>query len=401
MLARRQLPVHSPLPADALLGGVTATARRRAPLADRVHEAIALRYGARGVLLTDSGTSALALALRAAERLRSTPVALPAYGCYDLATAADAARLPVVLYDLDPLTLGPNFASLERALQHGARAIVVAHFYGVPVDLDRVRRLAGEYHALVIEDAAQGAGVSYAGRRAGALGSLGVLSFGRGKGITGGGGGALLAGDESGARALATVSHEVGRPGGSLRTCVVTAAQWLLARPSLYELPASLPFLGLGETSYRPPHPAAAPPAFVLGVLERTLPLADEEAERRRRNAERLLAVLGAGSGRLAAVRGAAGATPGYLRLPVLARGGERAAALGDDAARLGIMPAYPCALPDLPGFGDRVRGTSEDFDGARLLASQLVTLPTHGRLDARDLAALEEWLSRATAAPL
>ena len=66
----------------------------------------------RELLLTDSGTSALALALQRAARERPGPAALPAFCCYDIATAADVAGVPFVLYDVDPETLGPDPASL-------------------------------------------------------------------------------------------------------------------------------------------------------------------------------------------------------------------------------------------------------------------------------------------------
>ncbi|MDQ2669707.1 MAG: DegT/DnrJ/EryC1/StrS family aminotransferase, partial [Gemmatimonadota bacterium] len=159
---------------------------------DRLRQRVRDRLGAVEACLTDSGTTALGLALLAAKRLRSIPVALPAWSCFDVATAADAADVPVVLYDLDPLTLGPNFVSLERALDRGAKSVVVAHHYGVPVDVARAARLAAQHRALLIEDAAQGVGIRFGDQAAGSVGSLGVLSFGRGKGRTGGGGGALV-----------------------------------------------------------------------------------------------------------------------------------------------------------------------------------------------------------------
>src|SRR5690606_25328323 len=99
----------------------------------------------------------LALRLATAER-GSRRIALPAYGCYDLATACDGAEVEVLLYDIDPETLGPDWTSLEWALAQGARTIVVAYLYGMPVDLGRVRSLAAAHQAVIIEDAAQGIG---------------------------------------------------------------------------------------------------------------------------------------------------------------------------------------------------------------------------------------------------
>ena len=75
------------------------------------------KFKAHSVLLTDSGTSALTLAIHTLCGARSNRlVALPAYGCYDIATAADGADVKVVLYDVSPHTLGPDVTSLKRAL---------------------------------------------------------------------------------------------------------------------------------------------------------------------------------------------------------------------------------------------------------------------------------------------
>ena len=249
---------------------------------------LAERFAGAAVLRTDSGTSALRLALHALGVARTGPVALPAYCCYDIATAADGAGVPVLLYDLDPLTLGPSLPSLAAALEAGAQAVVAVHLYGVPADLGEICRLAEQHRALVVEDAAQGAGMTWEGRPAGATGSLGVLSFGRGKGCTGGGGGALLANDAAGERALAVARHELARASGGGDRLAAAAAQWLLARPSLYGIPASLPFLGLGETMYREPTPPSAPPAATAGILAATWEAAERENRIRRRNGIRL-----------------------------------------------------------------------------------------------------------------
>ena len=85
-----------------------------------------------------------------------------------------------MLYDICPENLGPDFDSLRRAVEAGARTVVVAHLFGIPVDLDRSRALCAEFGATLIEDAAQGAAGQWRGRPLGTYGSLGVLSFGRG-----------------------------------------------------------------------------------------------------------------------------------------------------------------------------------------------------------------------------
>ncbi len=195
MRVGRLPPVHSPITLAALGRGVRAfsggSAARRAEA--EIGDWLERSFSPRRWHLVDSGTSAIRLALQHAVAGHATRrIALPAYGCYDLATACDGAEVEVVLYDLDPGTLGPDWNSYEAALDSGPAAVVLVHLYGVPVDLDRATSLARRRGVRVIEDAAQGAGGSWQGKALGSFGDYAVLSFGRGKGITGGGGGALL-----------------------------------------------------------------------------------------------------------------------------------------------------------------------------------------------------------------
>jgi dTDP-4-amino-4,6-dideoxygalactose transaminase len=340
------------------------------------------RYAPSDLLLTDSGTSALRLALQAAHRQTGAPVALPAYTCFDVATAADGAGVPFFLYDLIPETLSPEPASLRRAFGAGARSAVVAHLYGVPVDLKAVQKVAGEFGAIIIEDAAQGSGCEWKGRPAGAHGTLGVLSFGRGKGMTGGRGGALLINDPQLLAAVKEQWTEAGAPRpplGSVKDVALLKAQWLFGRPWLYWIPTLLPFLELGETIYRRPHPIGGLSALAAGVVGRMLRLVPDEIAHRRTTARWLRS----------RVTGVTHISPaeeweaGWLRYPVILPG-RAVEEVGSRHRAAGMMPGYPRAMPDLEGFGVRRLNPEEPLEGARMLAQRLVTFPTHHFVDQR-----------------
>ena len=392
---RYQVPARSPLSARAVIAGVHGVARNgrvSARSEARVVELLTARYEPREVLLTDSGTTALTAALLGVLKDRPGAVALPAYACYDLATAAEGACAPVLLYDLDPRTLAPDLTQLNDALRQGASAVVVVHLYGHPVDLSEVKGLAAERGALVIEDAAQATGAKLDDRSVGTQGSLAVLSFGRGKGLTGGSGGALLAYDDAGARVVEGVRGLLGAPRRGWPELLTIAAQLILERPRLYALPAALPFLRLGETVYRAPRPLRRPSRVSPPVVGATWQLAEREAETRRHNAERLLSALRWQPG-FETIITPPRARPGYLRLPVLASPTVRRSAVEPAVRRLGVMPGYPQPLCDLEGFRQRCLNRDAPFPGSRLLAARLCTLPTHGRLRLRDLERLELWI--------
>ncbi len=376
---RHQIPVRSPLSMSALLVGVRAAVRRNGShqhAAARVEALLRERYAPRSVLLTESGTAALTAALLSLQHGgTANAVAIPAYSCYDVAS-----------------TLAPDLAHLETVLRQGATVVVVAHLYGCPVDLTEINRLAAQSGAVVIEDAAQGAGATMHGRPVGTRGSLGVFSFGRGKGITGGGGGALLAFDDVGMRALARARTLLGEPRRGWTELARITAQLLLERPSLYAAPASLPFLHLGKTIYREPRPLREPATVACVVLAKTWGLADREAEIRRVNAARLLTAVHDQPGFATIETGKAG-RPGYLRLPVIASPESRRAAADRTARRLGVMPGYPKALCDVERVQQRCLNRDDRFSGSRLLAARVCTLPTHSRLSADDLVRLERWI--------
>jgi perosamine synthetase len=395
---RHQTPVHSPLSSAALLVGMRAAFSRNGVhqhAVARVEALLKERYAPRALLLTESGTAALTAAILGLQPERRTSVvALPAYSCYDVATAAEGAGARVLLYDVDPKTLSPNLEHLEAALRQGATAVVIAHLYGCPVDLTDVNRLAAQAGAIVIEDAAQAAGASVNGYPAGNQASLSVLSFGRGKGLTGGRGGALLAIDDVGERILERVRRQVkfakGRRGWPELAAIT--AQWLFQHPSLYAIPAALPMLHLGETVYRAPRPLRAPAAVSCRVIAASWASAQQEVDVRRGNAERLLAAL-RWQPAFDTVTTAPRARASYLRLPALASPLGRRAVTQAAARRLGVMPGYPQALCALEPFAARCVNRSDAFPGSRLLAERLCTFPTHSRLDSRDLEKLEDWI--------
>lgn len=416
MLLRQQLPVASPIAARALsraalaaFGGWDGVRHTRSA----VREELARRFGASAVALTDSGTSALVLAMRTVVAAGGT-VALPAYGCPDLLAAAVRAQVRIRFYDLDPSTLSPDLDSVRRALASGARAVVVAHWYGYPADIHAVSAIARESGAVVIEDAAQHGEGRQAGRELGVTGPLTVLSFGRGKGTTAGSGGALLAVGSADGRAAREAAGDAG--GGAWSEAVesweaehgpnakgrqgaessrgwrvlgAATAQWALGRPALYRIPTCIPGLHLGETVYHPAREPATMTAAACAILSDALGGSREVSAARVRVAEALGRSMNGVPG-LDMVRPIAGAQPGYLRLAVRDGVGRKP----DHSA--GIVRGYPRPLQEeraaraqTPAGGEA--GESA-MPGARELSRTLFTLPTHHWVSDDDLARIESW---------
>jgi dTDP-4-amino-4,6-dideoxygalactose transaminase len=380
MRIRQQLTVASPLSASDIAGAVLDTITRR-DHGDAVRAVLAREFRASDVLLTDSGTSALVLALRMFAKPGQV-VAMPAYACVDLIAAARRADVRVKLFDIDPHTLSPDMDSVRRVLTDGVSALVVAHLYGFPADMPAVMQAARSAGVPVIEDAAQHAGATVAGQPAGSFGDVTVLSFGRGKGTTSGRGGALLF---RGGTSLSQLDPVHGRA-GSAGDIAVAAASWTLGRPSIYGIPASIPSLHLGETVY---HEAGEPLGMSLGataILQRTLPRVRDALLKRRVNAAALRDAAD-DSRNVDAVRVVATGESGYLRFPILVSDGVH------DDTIIGIARAYPRPLAEEPEIRSIFVQSSEQFPGAGELACRLMTLPTHHMLTQTDTTELNAWL--------
>lgn len=164
------------------------------------------KYG----ICVNSGTTALRIALTAADVDLGTEVLVPAYTFIASATAViEAGAIPIYV-DIDPNTYNIDVAKAEEAITERTSAIMPVHFAGRPADMDAVMALAEKHNLKVIEDAAQAWGSSWKGRPVGAIGDAGCFSFQSSKNITAGEGGIIITNDETVAK-MARSHHNCGR----------------------------------------------------------------------------------------------------------------------------------------------------------------------------------------------
>ncbi len=145
--------------------------------------AFASYCGTPEAVATNSGTSALHLALLAAgigpgDEVITVPftfVATVSAICYTGATP--------VLVDIEPDYFTIDTSKIEAAITPRTRAIMPVHLYGQPADMDPILDIARRRNLTVIEDAAQAHGAEYHGRRCGSLSGLAGFSFYPGKNL--------------------------------------------------------------------------------------------------------------------------------------------------------------------------------------------------------------------------
>jgi len=156
------------------------------------HRWLEEQLGARRALLTHSCTAALEMAAILCDIRPGDEVIMPSYTFVSTANAFVLRGGVPVFVDIRPDTLNLDEKLIEAAITPKTRAIVPVHYAGVACEMDAIMAIARRHNVLVVEDAAQAVLAEYRGRRPGAIGDLGCLSFHETKNVISGEGGALL-----------------------------------------------------------------------------------------------------------------------------------------------------------------------------------------------------------------
>jgi len=162
----------------------------------RFEEAFARFHDARYGVTCCNGTVALELALRALGIAAGDEVLVPAYTFIATATTVLTANAKPVFVDVEENTFNMDLNHAESLITDRTRAMIIVHFAGLPMDMDRVAAFAEKHHLRVIEDAAHAWGSQWKGKGVGALAAMGTFSFQMSKNITAGEGGIVISNDK-------------------------------------------------------------------------------------------------------------------------------------------------------------------------------------------------------------
>lgn len=169
---------------------------------EKVSELLNIKYA----LGLSNGTAAVHLGIKlAAEEIygKQKSCSLSLQGkkvfCSDLTFAATCN--PVVYEGGEPIFIDSEYntwnmdpLSLEQAftIYPDVKIIVLAHLYGVPAQMDEIKKIADKHKAIIVEDAAESLGATYKNQQMGTFGNYNIISFNGNKIITGSSGGMLL-----------------------------------------------------------------------------------------------------------------------------------------------------------------------------------------------------------------
>lgn len=142
----------------------------------------------------NSCTAALDMALKLLGVNHGDEVIVPAMTFVSTAHCVMYNLATPIFADIDPDTLNIDIQDVEQKITSRTKAIIAVHYGGRPVDMDKLRLIAGDVP--IIEDCAHATGARYKGRPVGGIGQIGCFSFHAVKNLAMGEGGALTLDDE-------------------------------------------------------------------------------------------------------------------------------------------------------------------------------------------------------------
>lgn len=190
-----------------------------APRAVEMQEKWAEYCGCKHALVTNSGTSALHMAVAAAGVLPGDEVITSAFSFWASAAAILHHCAIPTFVDIDPEYYTIDPAQIEGAITERTAAIMPVHIHGMPCDLGPILEVAKKHNLKVIHDACQAHGATYNGQRLGGIEFTTGFSTNRSKNLSSGEGG-IFTTDDDDAAAHAMRMREFGEvvpPSGEQR----------------------------------------------------------------------------------------------------------------------------------------------------------------------------------------
>jgi dTDP-4-amino-4,6-dideoxygalactose transaminase len=162
---------------------------------DRFEQRYSAYLGVKHFALSASGSNALVAALVAVGIGPGDEVLIPAHTYMATGTSVLAAGAIPVIVDVDEsITIDP--AAIEEAIGPSTRAVIPVHMWGAACNMNAIMDIARRRNLIVIEDACQGVGGGYQGRKFGSIGHIGAFSFNFYKNMTSGEGGGVAVNDD-------------------------------------------------------------------------------------------------------------------------------------------------------------------------------------------------------------
>ncbi|VAW73242.1 DegT/DnrJ/EryC1/StrS aminotransferase [hydrothermal vent metagenome] len=383
-------PTGSPVSAAELGHWLTALLTGQDPR-PAFAEAICQHFSVPHCHLFSTGRAAMSFLFGCLAEMNNDParteIVVPAYTCYSVASSALMAGLHVRVCDIDPDTLSYDLEQLRSIDFSRVLAVTTANLYGMPDNLPEIDSITREHGVFLVDDAAQSMQARIAGRFSGTWGIAGLFSLDKGKNITAIQGGMIVTENNELENIIVQRYSRLPENGhvSNIKEYIKLLVYFSLLHPSLYWMPASLPFLHLGETRYEDDYPINRLPRTLAAISNHQLSRVEAITAIRLGNAERYIQTLGntSGPGRFSIIDGA---EPVFLRYPVRMKDKQARRNFLGEYAGLGVTASYPQSISDVEEIRSVIRIQNEQTPNARQIAREIVTLPTHAYVRPGDI---------------
>ena len=172
------------------------------PLVREFEKTFAAYIGVDNAVAVNSGSDALKMALLAAGVGPGDEVIVPNLTYQAVALAVFYVGAKPVPVDARAVDLQMDYALLEKAITKQTKAIIAAHMFGRPCDIENIGQFCRNKNILFIEDVCQAESSRYNGRMLGSFGDMATFSFSYYKPLSscGGGGGMVVFNGDKGNR---------------------------------------------------------------------------------------------------------------------------------------------------------------------------------------------------------
>jgi dTDP-4-amino-4,6-dideoxygalactose transaminase len=198
---------------EVLKSGILTEKSGMGPRVLEFEKEFAHYVGAKHAVALSSGTAALHSAVVIAGVKPGDEVIIPSFTFHATAEVVLMAGGEPIFADIDPDTYTITAETVEAVMTRNTKVIMPVHLYGLPADLDPLKKLARDRGVTLIEDAAQAHGAEYKGSKIGSIGDMTCFSMYAGKNMTTGEGGMVTTNDDDYSERLRMIrSHGEQRP---------------------------------------------------------------------------------------------------------------------------------------------------------------------------------------------
>jgi len=164
----------------------------------------------------ESGRSGLYAILKCLEIKDYDEVILQAFTTVALSNVIQYCGAKPIYVDIEKETYNINIKKIEEKITGKTKAIIVQHTFGNSCEMDQIMEIAKKHNLYVIEDCAHSLGAEYQNKKLGTIGDVAFFSFGRDKVISAVAGGMVITNNNKIGKKIKEFRNEMPYPKRSL-----------------------------------------------------------------------------------------------------------------------------------------------------------------------------------------